>query len=107
MRTKKEKGIVVKAKMLSDTGLILSAEGKQFVIAADYKFRAKPFGEVAEWGGTLTTLSGIPMDGEYTLELEQKEDGRTGKIKLESVKEKKQGKVTVCEYTFRGVTALG
>jgi major membrane immunogen (membrane-anchored lipoprotein) len=60
---------------------------------------------VAEWGGTLTTISEIPMDGEYTLELEQ-EDGRTGKIKLESV-EKKQGKVTTFEYTFRGVTALG
>jgi hypothetical protein len=106
MRTKKEKDIVVKAKMLSDTGLILAADGRQLVIAADYKFRAKPFGEVAEWGGTLTTISEIPMDGEYTLELEQ-EDGRTGKIKLESVKEKNQGKVTVCEYTFRGVTALG
>ena len=106
MRTKKERDIVVKAKMLSDTGLILSAEGKQFVIATDYKFRAKTFGEVAEWGGTLTTVSEIPMDGEYTLELEQ-EDGRSGKIKLDSVKERKQGKVTVCEYTFRGVTALG
>lgn len=106
MRTKKGRDIVVKAKTLSDTGLILSAEGKQFVIAADYKFRAKTFGEVAEWGGTLTTLSEIPMDGEYTLELEQ-EDGRTGKIKLDSVKEKQQGKVAVYEYTFRGVTALG
>jgi hypothetical protein len=107
MRTKKEKDIVVKAKMLSDTGLILSADGKQFVIAADYKFRAKTFGEVEEWGGTLTTLGEIPMDGEYTLELDQEEDGRSGKIKLDSVEEKKQGKVTVYEYTFRGVTALG
>jgi hypothetical protein len=105
MRTKKEKDIVVKAKMLSDTGLILSAEGKQFVIAADYKFRAKTFGEVAEWGGTLITVSEIPMDTEYTLELEQ-EDGRSGRIKLESVNEKCLVKVTVYEYTFRGVTAL-
>ncbi len=105
MRTKKEKDIVVKAKMLSDTGLILSAEGKQFVIAADYKFRAKTFGEVAEWGGTLTTISEIPMDGEYTIELEQ-EDGRSGRIKLESVNEKYLGKITAYEYTFRGVTAL-
>ena len=93
--------------MLSDTGLILAADGKQFVIAADYKFKAKPFGEVAEWGGTLTTISEIPMDGEYTLELEQEEDGRTGKIKLESVKEKNQKGIASYEYIFRGVTALG
>jgi hypothetical protein len=47
MRNKQGKDIVVKAKVLNSTGLVLTADGRQFVIAADYKFRAKPFHLVA------------------------------------------------------------
>ena len=106
MRTKKEKDIVLKPKVLAETGLLLAADGKQLIAGADYKFRALPFGEVAEWSGTVTTMSELPMDVEYVLSLEQEEDDRSGRIRLESMKITQKGKITACEYTFKGVSPL-
>ncbi len=104
MRTKNEIGSREKA--LSGMGVLLTADESHFVIAVGYKFRARPFGEVAEWGGTLTAASEIPTDAVYTLELDEDLDGRAGMIKLESVKELDKPKFRFFEYTFKGTSPL-
>jgi hypothetical protein len=106
MPAKKEKDIVVKPKVLANTGYLLTADGQQFIIAAEYKFKAPSFGEVAEWEGTVTTIAELPMNVEYVLSLEQEEDDRAGRIRLESVNIMRKGKVTAYEYTFKGVSPL-
>jgi hypothetical protein len=106
MRTIKEKDIVIKSKVLAETGLLLAADGKQLVAGADYKFKALSFGEVAEWNGTVTTISELPMDVEYVLSLEQEEDDRRGRIQLLSMKKTQKGKIAAYEYTFKGVSPL-
>jgi hypothetical protein len=105
MSKRQVKDIVAKEKILNGTGLLYAADGKQFITAADYKFRAKTFGEVAEWGGIIGVLNELPMDTEYVLELER-DDERTGKVRLESVKKRQQKSATGYEYTFKGVTPL-
>ena len=105
MAKREPKDIVPKIKMLNGTGLLFTADGKRFVSAVDYKFRAKTFGEVPEWKGTISVLNEIPMEVEYVLELEQ-DDERTGKIRLEEVKQKHHKGVDSYAYTFRGVTPL-
>jgi hypothetical protein len=106
MPAKKERDIIVKPKVLANTGYLLMADGKQLVAAADYKFKALPFGDVAEWSGKVTTICQLPMDIEYVLSLQQEEDDRAGRIRLESVNIMKKGKVTAYEYTFKGVSPL-
>ena len=105
MAGRQGKKITTKVKTLNSTGLLYDAGGTQFIKAVNYKFRAKAFGEVARWSGTIATLTEIPMDAEYVLELEE-EDERTGKLRLESMQRKEQKGITIYEYTFRGLTPL-
>jgi hypothetical protein len=106
MRTKKGKDIIFKPKMLAETGLILAADGKTFVTAADYRFKAVSFGEVKDWGGTITVMSELPQDVEYVLSLAGEEDDRSGRIRLDSVKKIQTKKITAYEYMFQGVSPL-
>lgn len=106
MPPKSGRKIVIKPKVLENTGYLMAADGKQFIIAGGYKIKAVPFGEVAEWGGTIATIAEVPMDVEYVLCLEPDEDNRSGRISLESVKQSKQGQFTVYRYTFKGISAL-
>ena len=106
MPASRGKKIVFKPVVLKDGGYVMTADGREFVIAADYKIKALLFGEVAEWGGAIATVAEIPMDVEYMLCLEPEGDDRSGRIKLESVKRSKQGQFAVYKYTFTGTSPL-
>ena len=95
----------MKAKTLNNTGVLLDEDGRELVTFADYRIKAPPSGEVEEWGGLLMVLAELPMDVEYTLELDT-EDGRSGRIKLESEREVRRGGMTVHEYAFKGISSL-
>jgi hypothetical protein len=106
VRVKKEKAIVIKPRVLTGTGFLFAPDGRTLVAAADYRFRAVSSGEVNEWGGTIKLLREIPLNAEYVLGMEGQEDDRSGRIRLDAVRQVRIKKVTVYEYTFKGVSPL-
>ena len=98
--------MVARIKIFTGSGLLYEADTKKFISIVDYKVKANSSGEATKWGGTVTMMSEIPMDVEYSLELEQEEDGRNGRIKLESGKEKKLKGLVYREYVFTGLEPL-
>jgi hypothetical protein len=98
--------MAVRVKVVTGNGLLLSADGKRLVSAVDYRVKAKTPGESPEWSGIITVLAEIPMDAEYSLELDQELDGRSGRLRLESFKVRKEKNITVIDYVFKGTTSL-
>jgi len=94
-------------KSVSGTGLVVSPDGATLVSAADYVVWYRLKNELSlpsEWGGELATITRI-RTGEYILELEP-DDGRRGKITLQSGKVRTSQGGKSYRYVFTGVGEL-
>jgi len=94
-------------KSVSGTGVVLTAAGDTLVCAADYVlwYRLEDeFSQPGEWGGELATINRIRA-GEYIIELEP-DDGRRGKIRLQSGKVRTSQRIKSYRSAFMGVGEL-
>jgi hypothetical protein len=94
-------------KSVSGTGIVVKTLGDTLVCAADYVlwYRLEDeFSQPSEWGGELATINRIRA-GEYILELDP-DDGRRGRIRIESGKAKTSQGIKSYRYVFVGLGEL-